>query len=85
MTSRGVQEMLLLVEDGVIGLPFEVPYVPWTIIRALSYVRMIRNVYQRVAYDPNPENAVPLRHIWLNPKRVEAWFKQRKEDARRKT
>jgi len=85
MTSRGIQEMLLLVEDGVIGLPFEIPYVPWTIIRALSYVRMIRNVYQRVAYDYEPRNAVPLRHLWLSPKRTNAWFKMRQEDARHNT
>ena len=82
MTSRGVQEMLLLVEDGVIGLPFEVPYVPWTIIRALGYVRMIRGVYQRVQYDATPETAVPLKHLWLSPKRTEAWFRERREHAR---
>ena len=85
MTSRGVQELLLLVEEGIIELPFEFPYVPWTITRALGYVRMIKNIYQRVAYDKEPSTATPPKWWWLSgsSKRIDAWFKQRQEHARR--
>ena len=82
MTSRSVQELFLLVEEGVIKLPFKFPYVPWTIVRALSYVRMIKNVHQRVQYDSSPETAYPLRYMWLDGKRVNAWFKMRQEHGR---
>ena len=68
----------------MIKLPFTFPYIPWTITRALGYVRQIKNIYQRVQYDAKPEFATPLRHMWLgNPKRIDAWFKMRQEDARR--
>jgi len=40
---------------------------------------MIQNVYQQVAYDPEPERALPLRHLWLHARRTEAWFKMRRE------
>ena len=86
MTSRGVQELLLLVEEGIIELPFEFPYVPWTITRALGYVRMIKNAYQRAAYDPEPDRALAPKWFMLDSKRVDAWHKQRKEShARRDT
>ena len=64
-------------------LPYTFPYVPWTIIRAMSYVKMIRGVHQRVQFDKEPESAMPYKWIWLDPKRVDAWFEQRKEDAKR--
>lgn len=84
MASRRVQELLLLVEEGVIELPFEFPYVPWTVMRALGYVRQIKNAYQRAAYDPEPERALVPRWIMLDAKRVDAWHKQRKEDYARR-
>jgi len=67
----------------MIKLPFTFSYVPWTITRALGYVRQIKNIYQRVQYDKTPENAMPLKHFWLDAKRVDAWFQMRNEDARR--
>ena len=85
MTSRSVQELFMLVEEGVTKLPFEFPYVPWTIVRALSYVRMIKNIYQRVAYDKEPDMAIPPRWFWGDSKRIDAWFQMRQEDARRNT
>jgi len=42
-------------------------------------VRQIRNIYQQVQFDEAPENAIPLRHFWLDSKRIDAWFKQRQE------
>ena len=78
-----MQELLLLVEEGIIKLPFTFPYVPWTIVRGLNYVRQIKNVFERVQFDHDPDSATPLHHIWLSPKRVDAWFKMRQEDARR--
>lgn len=78
-----MQELFLLVEEGTIKLPFTFPYVPWTIVRALSYVRQIKNVFQRVQFDADSETATPLRHFWLDSRRTDAWFKQRQEDARR--
>ncbi len=86
MTSRSVQELLLLVEEGIIELPFEFPYVPWTVTRALSYVRTIKGIYQRVAYDREPERAKPPKWWFLgSPKRIDEWFKMRQEHARRDT
>ena len=75
-----MQELALLVEEGKLPLPFEFPYIPWTIARILGYVKMIKNVYQQVAYDKRPEFAVPLRHLWLSPGRTDAWFKARREN-----
>jgi len=77
-----MQELLLLVEEGTIKLPFEFPYVPWWVSRALGYTRQIKNVYQGAQMDSEPENAMPLRHMWLSPKRVNKWFKARRESQR---
>ncbi len=79
MTSNAVQELALLVNDGKIELPFEFPYIPWTIVRVLGYVKMIQNVYQQVAYDKEPERAKPLDHLFLHVKRIAAWFQLRRE------
>jgi len=74
-----VQELALLVEEGKLPLPFEFPYIPWTIARILGYVKMIKNVYQQVAYDKRPETATPLKVLWLHPRRTSEWFRLRRE------
>ncbi len=74
-----MQELALLVNDGKLSLPFEFPYIPWTIARVLGYIKMIQNVYQQVAYDKEPEFAVPLRHLFLSPRRTNEWFRLRRE------
>ena len=78
-----MQELALLVNDGKLSLPFEFPYIPWTITRVLGYVKMIQNMYQQVAYDKTPENAVPLKALWLHSRRVDAWFKSRRQHQAR--
>lgn len=86
MANRSVQELLLLVEEGIIELPFEFPYVPWTVMRAMGYVRQIKNIHQRVAYDKEPEMAMPPKWWFLgSSRRIDAWFKMRQEHARRDT
>jgi hypothetical protein len=77
-----MQELFLLVEEGTIKLPFIFPYVPWWIVRALGYVRQIKNVYQGAQMDSEPKSAMPLRHFWLDAKRTNAWFKARRESQR---
>ena len=36
---------------------------PWTWLRVMAYVRRVRNVYERVAMDPEPETAIPA--LWM--------------------
>jgi hypothetical protein len=53
---------------------------PWTWVRLLSYIKKIKSVYERVAYDPEPETAMPAKWLFFgHDKELDAWFDDRRE------
>jgi hypothetical protein len=53
---------------------------PWTWARLLSLIHKIKNVWERVALDPEPENAMPAKWMFFgHDKELDEWFDDRRE------
>lgn len=71
-----------LSEPGGKSLP--VSEWPWTWLRAISYARKVRSVYERAAMDEEPDEAMPPRWMWFRSKDIDEWFAERREEQRQK-
>lgn len=57
---------------------------PWTWARVASYVRQVKNIYQRAAMDENPKTAMPPRSKWFDGDWIDDWFKSRSKRKKRR-
>jgi hypothetical protein len=53
---------------------------PWSWVRLISYVKQVRNVYERVGMDPQPKTATPPRWMFWDSDAADQWFKERREN-----
>ena len=42
-------------------------------------VKRVRNVYERIGLDPDPETAVPARWMFWDTKALDKWFDERRD------
>ena len=70
-----------MVQDGQkLGGLDSVDQWPWSWVRLLSFVRKIKNVYERAAMDSEPESAIPAKWMFFgHEKELGAWFDERRE------
>jgi hypothetical protein len=61
---------------------------PWSWVRLLSYIKKVKNVFERVGLDPEPETAMPPKWMFFGHEdELDEWFEERREalkDAKKK-
>ena len=82
-----MQQILLLAESGhqmadIDGNIIPITEWPWFWLRGITYAKIVKSIYERTGMDDEPEEALPPRWMWFHGKKVDEWFKERREDKK---